>query len=200
MAQSHLCMRAARLYLLRMDDTRAFVKLDFRNVIKSIQRDTVLEAVAEHRPDLLAFCVSAYGAPSQLWMADGRQIISDEGVQQGGPLSPLLFSLALNQPPKDTGAEFISGYLDDVGLGDTVPRLIAQIRQLEAAAAKVGLQVNHDKCEVFGFSAVNRQMWDQSDLKFTVKAVEEATLLGSPIHTSGVDSALISKCSQLESD
>ena len=34
---------------------------------------------------------------------------------------------------------------------------------------------------------------------FTVRAVEEATLLGAPIHTSGVDLALAAKCSQLES-
>ncbi len=80
-----------------------------------------------------------------------------------------------------------------------MPRLVDQIRQLEAAAGKVGLRLNHDKCEVFGLSAATRQIWDKSGLMFTVRAVEEATLLGAPIHTSGVDSALMAKCSQLES-
>ena len=120
-------------------------------LIKDIRRDAVLEAVAAHRPDLLAFCVSAYGAPSQLWLADGRQVISDEGVQQRDPLGPLLFRIALNQPLKRTGAEFISGYLDDVGLDDTVPQLVDQIRQLEAAAGKVGLSLNHESARSSAF-------------------------------------------------
>ena len=59
-------IHAASLYLANMDADRAFVKLDFSNAFNSIRRDAVLEAVARHRPDLLAFASSAHGAPSQL--------------------------------------------------------------------------------------------------------------------------------------
>jgi hypothetical protein len=50
-----------------MDSSRAFVKLDFKNAFNSIRRDTVLQAVAEHCPELLALATSAYGAPTKLW-------------------------------------------------------------------------------------------------------------------------------------
>ena len=56
---------------------------------------------------------------------------SAESVQHGDPLGSLLF-LALNKLLMDNGAEFVSGYLDDIGLGDTVPRLVEQISRLSA--------------------------------------------------------------------
>jgi len=190
-------VHAARRYLMSMDGTRAFVKLDFTNAFNSIRRDVVMEAVAKHRPDLLAYVSSAYGAPSQLWMPE-LQILSAEGVQQGDPLGPLLFCLALDKPLKDTRAEFMSGYLDDVGLGDTVPRLIEQVRRLESAAMEIGLRLNQAKCEVFGISAATRAAWLASGLGFVTRPLEEATLLGSPIHTCGVDPALVARRVQLE--
>ena len=94
-------MHTARLYLQRMDASRAFVKLDFANAFNSLRRDAVLEAVGKHRPDLLDFAASAYGAPTLLWLGDDQQISSAEGVQQGDPLGPLLFCLALDKPLKE---------------------------------------------------------------------------------------------------
>ena len=93
-------VHSARQYLQRMDDTRAFVKLDFSNAFNSIRRDAVLEAVAEHVPDLLPFANSVYGSPSQLWLDEDQQVASSEGVQQGDPLGPLLFCLALDKSLK----------------------------------------------------------------------------------------------------
>ena len=91
------------------------VKLDFANAFNSVRRDAVLEAVALHVPELLAYTTSAYGAASILQFGD-EQIISQEGIQQGDPLGPLLFSLALNGPLQDLDSEFVSGYLNDVSL------------------------------------------------------------------------------------
>src|SRR5271170_3761226 len=44
---------------------------------------------------------------------------------------------------KDTRAEFMSGYLDDVGLGDTVPRLIEQVRRLN-----LGLRLGNEELRI----------------------------------------------------
>ena len=84
-----------------MDESRAFVKLDFTNAFNSVHRAAVFEAVADHCPDLLAFTESAYGSPSHLWVGEDRVIASAEGVQQGDPLGPLLFCLALDKPLKE---------------------------------------------------------------------------------------------------
>ena len=181
-----------------MDASRAFVKLDFANAFNSIRRDAVLKAVAKHRPDLLDFVTSAYGAPTLLWLGDDQQISSAEGVQQGDPLGPLLFCLALDKPLKEAHSEFVSGYLDDVGLGDTVPRLVDQIRRLETAAKEVGLHLNHAKCEVFGLTAASRKIWEAAGLGFVQRPIEDATLLGSPIHSEGVQEALVQRCDQLK--
>src|SRR6266516_129866 len=57
-------VHSARMYVQRMDESRAFAKLDFQNAFNSVQRAAVFEAVAKHRPDLLAFMEAAYGSPS----------------------------------------------------------------------------------------------------------------------------------------
>ena len=106
-AGAEALVHAARLYLQRMDASRAFVKLDFANAFNSIRCDAVLEAVAKHRPDLLDFVASAYGASTLLWLGDDQQISSAEGVQQGDPLGPLLFCLAMDKPLKKAQSEFV---------------------------------------------------------------------------------------------
>jgi hypothetical protein len=57
----------------------------------------------------------------------GQCIFSTEGDQHGDPLGPLLFCLALNKPLKDTRAEWIFGYLDNIGLRDKVERFIKRL-------------------------------------------------------------------------
>ena len=76
-------------------------------------------------------------------------------MQQGDPIGPLLFRLALDGPLKGVPILFVSGYLDDVGIGDTVPRLIDQVKAFESAALAIGLRLNHAKCEVIGLSSAH---------------------------------------------
>lgn len=189
-------IHASRRLLANLPEDKAFVKLDMSNAFNSVRRDSVLEAVAKHRPDILPFTVSAYGSPSILW-AGNSLIESSEGVQQGDPLGPLLFSLALDPVLKSLHCDFISGYLDDVGMVDTIPSLITQIRVFEAAALEVGLKLNHAKCEVIGLSSSLRSLWDESGLNFQIRPVEEASLLGAPLSAVGTDRALLQCCENL---
>src|ERR1700759_1565187 len=103
-------IHSARRFIAGMGVEKAFIKLDFSNAFNSVRRDSVLEAVSLHRPDLLDFVCSSHGSPSYLWFGDSR-ILSAEGVQQGDPLGPLLFCLALNAPLKNVCAEFVTCYL-----------------------------------------------------------------------------------------
>jgi len=182
-------IHAARLYLANLPKDKAFIKLDFENAFNSIRRDAVLEAVALHRPDLFAFANSAYGSSSELWIGEFK-IDSAEGVQQGDPLGPLLFCLALDAPLKNLNSAFISGYLDDVGLGDTVPKLIDQIRQFESETSLLGLRLNHSKCEIIGLSSDFKSVWESAGFNFQSRTLEEVCLLGAPLSLCGTNKVL----------
>jgi hypothetical protein len=85
---------AARRYIDQLAPGHILVKIDFSYAFNSVWRD-VLESVVQHIPELLPLVTSAYGSTSFLMLAD-KLIEPAEGVQQGDPLSPLLFSLAIH--------------------------------------------------------------------------------------------------------
>jgi len=179
-----------------MGTERALVKLDFSNAFNSIRRDAVLDAVAFHRPDLLPLAISTYGSPSFLWTGD-TTLQSAEGVQQGDPLGPLLFCLALDAPLKSLDTEFLAGYLDDISLGDTVPRLVQHVRALEASASSIGLRLNREKCEIVGLDASQRGFWEASGLGFRITGADDSTLLGSPLASASTTASFQSSRLQL---
>ena len=76
--------------------------------------------------DLYLFIHSAYAASSNLVWGD-RSITSAEGVQQGDPLGPLIFCLALHQQSLHLRSDFQALYLDDVTLGGGVVRTSSMI-------------------------------------------------------------------------
>ena len=99
-----------------MRSTHVFVKLDFANAFNAVRRDVVREAVVKSAPGLLGYFDSAYGAPSHLSFGDFT-VSSADGVQQGDPLGPMLFSLVINPLLLDIQSKFISGHLDDIVIG-----------------------------------------------------------------------------------
>src|SRR5206468_8572292 len=99
-----------------MPSSHVFVKLDFTNAFNSVRRDIVREAVVSNVPCLRGYFDSAYGESSNLSFGDFT-VESAEGVQQGDPLGSLLFCLAINPLLHDIQSEFLSGYLDDIGIG-----------------------------------------------------------------------------------
>jgi hypothetical protein len=66
-------------------------------------------------------------------------LLSEEGIQQGDPLGPLLCCLAIHGVLQEIGSEFLTGYLDDIGIGDYVTKITADILKIEETAAKLGL-------------------------------------------------------------
>ena len=72
------------------------MKVDLKNAFNKVSRKHVLRLVLEHFPGLarwVSWCCGG-GDPPLLWFGD-RTIPLQEGVQQGDPLCPLLFSLVI---------------------------------------------------------------------------------------------------------
>jgi len=189
-------VHAARRFLESKPEDYALVKLDFTNAFNSIRRDSMLEAVAQRCPGLLPLALASYGSSSHLWLGD-ETLVSAEGVQQGDPLGPLLFSLTLHPILEGCKCSLVAGYLDDAVIGDSVPNLLENIRNLAVVAASVGLSLNHSKCEIVGLTTSNITLWQSSDLNFSITDKKDACLLGSPLCPEGVDPALSECLSQL---
>lgn len=191
-------VHAARRYLSVPCLDQVFLKVDFSNAFNSIRRDSMLEAVAQHIPALYRFIESAYGAGSTLKFGD-FSIFSEEGVQQGDPLGPLLFCLTLQSVLSSLKSEFVVGYLDDISIGGDYNAVLDDLIHLEAAATSIGLSLNRSKCEVIGHSDESREMWSRNGVVIREVDLEKAILLGSPLTTGPcVDKVLESKRLELQ--
>ena len=99
--------------------------------------------------------------------SETKYILSEEGVQQGDPLDPFLFSLALQPILISATAKHNTvlppSYLDD----DTMvlgPReeSVQCYHMLKNQYSKIGLRSRADKCEAFSPSGINDSNWQLS--------------------------------------
>ena len=133
---------------------KCFLTVDFANAFNSVDRAALLREVRLHLPGLAPYAEWCYGQHSRL-LFQGHPLSSEAGVQQGAPLGPLLFSLAL-QPalraarivPESQQPDLGFAFLDDVCLAGSIPQVSAALARLAAAARQVGLALNPSKCEL----------------------------------------------------
>ena len=95
---------------------QAVVKLDFANAFNSLNRSAMLAQVYMTIPELYRFCHLSYNNPSDLRF-DKWCIQSQEGIQQGDPLGPLLFCLTIHPLLSSLTSPLRVSYLDDITLG-----------------------------------------------------------------------------------
>ena len=104
----------------------------------------ILESVKEYAPKLFAFAHSAYEHPSLLFCGD-HIVESAEGVQQGDPLGPLLFCLAIQLVVLKLQSEFSVFYLDDGTIEGCVEDVIHDLQLVQEEAGLVGSTVESQK-------------------------------------------------------
>jgi hypothetical protein len=136
--------------------------------------------------------------PSVLRFGD-KDVLSEEGAQQGDPLGPLFFCLTIHNILSSLKSELVTGYLDDVGMGGEATVVANDFLLLEKEAAKHGLLLNRSKCEVAGHSAATRSVFTSVGITLSETAIPELILLGSPLQQGAkVDETLASKREELE--
>ena len=138
--------------------------IDGRNAFNAVSRTQVLKCVAKHLPDLYPYVVRMYGSastPSLLFSLDGEAqpavVPSRQGVQQGDPLGPLLFALALLPIMSDFMVRYpdlsLPGFLDDLTLlclsGQQLEADLTAMAEalswLKGRLLEVGVDVNMEK-------------------------------------------------------
>ena len=73
---------------------------------------------------------------------------SSEGIQQGDPMGPLLFCLAIHDIVQEVHSAFHVFYRDDGTLGGSVQEVLHDLSFVERAPSDLGLHLNHDKLEL----------------------------------------------------
>ena len=179
-----------------MPNNKALLKVDFRNAVSSIRCDKMLEAVKAYIPELLPFVHSAYSAPSiLLW--NEVLIPSSEGIQQGDPLGPLLFSLTIRELKSSLVSEFKVYFLDDGTMGGDLDDVTADLKRINEEGQALSLIFNVSKSELISHdqSKLGTMFSTFHDLVFVDP--KDATLLGSPLGPNSMIDCLHSQINQL---
>ena len=190
-------VHASRIFLNSLPSDKALLKVDFSNAFNTIRRDKILEATKAHIPTLLPFVHSVYSSSSTL-LWEGELLLSSEGIQQGDPLGPMLFCIAIHSLVSILESEFKAFFLDDGTLGGTFGSLTADLKRIEEIGQSLGLSLNMSKSELIchNRSAADAMVSNFPGLRFTVP--QEATLLGSPLGPLSMEVCLEAQLQQLK--
>ena len=142
-------VHAVRAYIQQseVNEDRILVKLDVSNAFNSVRRDSMLEAVRARTPGIYPLVWQGNSQAAPLFIGED-QVMSKTGVQQGDPLSSLLFSLTIDTATRAADTDINVWYLDDGTLAGPLPSVLTSIERVRKEVEKCGLHLNGKKCEV----------------------------------------------------
>ena len=117
-------------------------------------------------------------------------------MQQGDPLGPVLFSLAIHSLASELVSTFNVWYLDDGTLGGSPQSVLADFTTILEQSSSLGLSLNLSKCEAYIAGASSTPFIDElQSVAPGVRLLDssEVTLLGSPITLDALPSSFESK-------
>ena len=157
--------------------------LDFSNAFNCVNREMMFEEVRARIPSIAAWMECCYGAQPLLHFGD-HTILSCCGVQQGDPLGPLGFALALHPIVERINRELSTllinvWYLDDGTLCGSAQDLLKALAIIEEEGPSRGLYLNRSKSVLF---IPKDDVFSHNPLPCDIPVVREGyNLLGCPI-------------------
>lgn len=172
---------------LHLQRGEVLLKVDIKNAFNSVDRGAMLAQVKEKVPSIYKFLWQCYSQNSKL-MYRNNILDSAVGCQQGDPLGPVIFSLAIHPIIQRLNSKFNTWYLDDGSLGGNADIVFKDLEFLIKEFSCVGLTLNFSKCELF----IDQDLPLLHKIKITtqfnslapnIKILDTSTLrlLGSPI-------------------
>jgi hypothetical protein len=184
----------AASHYISTNPTHVILKIDFKNAFNCIHRNVFLKEVSSVCPTIYNYVQESYKSDSILQFIDNN-IISEEGVQQGDPLGPLLFCLAIQPIIRKMKSPMNIWYLDDGTLGGDLQTVLSDFHTLLSESANIGLEVNISKCEIFGEHIDQNHLVEHKNLKLLAK--HELNLLGSCLNADSLTSTLNKKMEEV---
>ena len=81
-----------------------------------LHRDSMLESIKQSVPEIYFVCLLSNSNYS-IFKFGSRQILSQENIQQGDLLRPLLFCLSINPTLHELSSPFTISFMDDITIG-----------------------------------------------------------------------------------
>jgi hypothetical protein len=154
------------------------LKVDISNAFNSVKRETFLNQMASNFPKAYNWSKWLYEEKTPLSFGK-YNIWSEDGVQQGDPLGPLLFCAAihpiLEKINKECDLQINAWYMDDGNLLGNPEKLLMAWDILSTELPKIGLHLNPNKSEWITSSNIN----GPEGVPITAK--NEIIILGVPL-------------------
>ena len=156
-----------------------------------------MRRLVNHLPELCRFVHASLSCILKLTYGN-ETIISDEGSQQGDPLSSLEYCDATQPTLLATTSRNKLGFVDDTNLESKILHVPNDVQHFIDSHQHTGLHLILHKCEII---ANNFELVDQYPILKNFKRIadEDMVLLGAPIlEGKAVNTALQAKIEDLE--
>ncbi len=175
--RAHDAVKAARAYV--QSGKRVVVDVDLAKFFDRVNHDILMDRLKKRIPDMAVLrLIRAYLNAGI--MEGGVKVDRDQGTPQGGPLSPLLANVLLDEVDKALEARGYSfaRYADDanvyVGSTKAGERVMGWLRTLYG---KLKLQINEAKsavCSAFGRKFLGYELWAAKGREVKCKVAHKA--------------------------